>query len=145
MSRAILHKAASLSDLAKSQKDPVQFLIQVMLQKTSAFDLAPVILAYQEVTGIVPHNPSDLWQRALGVAAEAIQAPLESVVGAHSEKGLVTDYFIAPPSDQARADAHALRKATGAGEYRGPRFMRQVRRPTGLPAYRQVIVDCQKN
>lgn len=111
--------------LSQSKHNP-DYIIKAMFTARTAFDLAPYIIAYQHVTGVVPHNPAPLWQDALGVAAEALQAPIPTQMGDpdKTENGLVTKYheFI-PMSDQARSEMAQARRDQGL-EYRGPRMLR---------------------
>lgn len=139
---AIIVRANLIIRTAKSTVDPELFLIQNMVMKTSPIDLAPVILAYQHVTGKVPEVTGDLMARAIKIAAHALSGAPSTPLEGTTEKGLVTDYDIVPPSDLARSQAAQLRRETGVGQYRGPRLIRAVPRPSGYLPHVQLMIDC---
>lgn len=141
---AIIVRANLLIRTAKSTNDPELFLIQNMVTKNSPIDLAPVILAYQHITGKVPANTGDMMARAITIAAHALTQITLTPLSGLTEKGLVTDYDFQIPSDAARGHAAELRAKTGQGAYKGPRFQRKPMSHAGTLPHVQLMMDIQR-
>lgn len=117
---AIFRNSDRLTKEARNSDDPIKHIIFRCWICTSPYDLAPCLIAYKNLTGDYPEMPqTPLWQSALQICHNAYNQGLEVVHGRTTEKGLVTNYDITPPSDEARRQAYQAREA--AGYYKGIR------------------------
>lgn len=117
---AIFRNSDRITSQARKSTDAEKHIIFQMWMCSSPYDLAPCLIAYKNVTGeFPPLPPTPLWHSAMKLVNLAYTDGLVVVHEGETPKGMVTDYDITPPSDEARRQAHEAREE--AGYYKGIR------------------------
>lgn len=120
MSQAILNKARVLQKMARTFKDPENFLITAMFACKSAYDLAPALLAYKSVSKDFTLPQGQIWAKANDLVSVILKGSTPDIPVA--DKAGTQDYDVAGPSDKARAEQKAENERLGK-EYIGPRHV----------------------